>query len=374
MQLERLKLNYFRNYESLRFSPGRGLNVIFGENAQGKTNVVEAIFLCAFGRSHRTPRDAELINAGMSGGYVGVEVATLAGSRSIEIKLRDGANKQLFVDKLECRRSGELMGVMNAVMFSPEDLELVKGAPAQRRRFLDMELSQFRPAYYFALQRYNKALRERNALLRPEVVKERTGEALRRELYVWDEQLITLGADIMDKRAQFLEKLAGIAARLHREVSLHRENLALRYDPNIRPENGGGNYADAFAEALYGSMGEDIRRGYTTVGPHRDDIDIALSGGSVRTFGSQGQQRTAALSVKLSELELLREDRGEPPVLLLDDVLSELDELRQRALLEAMRDCQSFLTCTSLEGLKRAGMDMKNIPAFLCKNGTLTAV
>ena len=372
MLVERLKLNDFRNYGSLRLTPGRGLNVIFGENAQGKTNAVEAIFLCAFARSHRTPRDAELINAGMSGGYVGLEIQTAAGSRLIEIKLRDGANKEIFVDRLACRRSGELMGVMNAVMFSPEDLELVKGAPAERRRFLDMELSQFRPAYFFALQRYNKALRERNALLRPEAVRARTGEALRRELYVWDEQLITLGADIILKRAAFIEKLGGIAARLHHEISAGREALTIRYDPDVRLTDAGPE--DALAEALYASVSEDIRRGYTTVGPHRDDIDISLSGGSVRTFGSQGQQRTAALSMKLSELELLREDRGEPPVLLLDDVLSELDARRQRALLEAMRDCQSFLTCTSLEGLKRAGMDMKNIPAFRCENGTLTAV
>lgn len=372
MQVERLKLNYFRNYESLRLSPGRGLNVIFGENAQGKTNAVEAIFLCAFARSHRTPRDAELISAGMSGGYVGLDIGTKAGSRSIEIKLRDGERKQMFVDRLQCERSGELMGVLNVVMFSPEDLELVKGGPAERRRFLDMELSQFRPAYYLALQRYNKALRERNALLRPEAVRERTGEALRQELYVWDEQLITLGADIMRKRAEFIERLAAIAARLHREISSGRETLAIRYDPNVRAS--GGSLEDAFADALYGGVAEDIRRGYTSYGPHRDDIEIALSGSAVRTFGSQGQQRTAALSMKLSELELLREDRGEPPVLLLDDVLSELDELRQRALLEAMSDCQSFLTCTSLEGLRRAGMDLNNIPAFRCQNGTLTAV
>ena len=372
MHVERLKLNYFRNYESLRLSPGRGLNVIFGENAQGKTNAVEAIFLCAFARSHRTPRDSELISTGMSGGYVGLEIATKAGSRSIEIKMRDGERKQLFVDRLQCERSGDLMGVLNVVMFSPEDLELIKGGPAERRHFLDMELSQFRPAYYFALQRYSKALRERNALLRPEAVRERTGEALRRELYAWDEQLISLGADIMDKRAEFIEQLAAIAVRLHREISSGREALSIRYDPNVRAA--GGAVRDAFADALYGGVAEDIRRGYTTFGPHRDDIAITLSGSAVRTFGSQGQQRTAALSMKLSELELLRADRGEAPVLLLDDVLSELDELRQRALLEAMSDCQSFLTCTSLDGLRRAGMDLTSVQAFRCQNGTLTAL
>jgi len=372
MYIERLQLNYFRNYESLRLTPGRGLNVIVGENAQGKTNAVEAVFLCAFGRSHRTPRDAELISCGMSGAYVGMNVVTGAGSRKIEIKLRDGERKQLFIDSLQCERSSELMGVLNVVMFSPEDLSLIKDGPAERRRFLDMELSQFRPAYYTILQRYNKALRERNALLRPEAVKTRTGEELRRELYVWDEQLITLGADIMQRRAEFICKLASIATILHRDISGRRETLGIRYDPNVSMER--GSLEDAMGEALFAGVADDIRRGFTGTGPHRDDIAITLSDRAVRVFGSQGQQRTAALSLKLSELELLREDRGEPPVLILDDVLSELDELRQRALLEAVRDCQSFLTCTGQDGLVRAGMDMHDIPVFRCAAGTLEPI
>ena len=372
MLVERLKLNYFRNYESLSFAPGRGLNVIVGENAQGKTNAVEAIFLCAFGRSHRTPRDAELISQGMSGGYVGLDVKNLTGSRLIEIKLRAGERKQLYIDRQAAQKSGELMGILNVVMFSPEDLELVKGAPAERRRFMDMELSQLRPAYYFMIQRYNTALRERNALLRPEAVKAKAPEQLRRELYVWDEQLASLGADIMKMRAEFIEKLAKIAGALHREISGRREAIFVRYAPDVDVERAGGDAQAALAEALYANALDDIRKGYTSHGPHRDDIAISLGDSAVRTFGSQGQQRTAALSLKLSELELLREDRGEPPVLLLDDVLSELDEQRQKALLEAMSDCQSFLTCTSLDGLTRAGM--KEIPAYRCVAGTLEAI
>ena len=168
MQIARLKLNYFRNYEALDLRPRPGLNVIVGENAQGKTNAVEAIFFCAFSRSHRTARDAELINQGMSGGYVGLDVQTRAGERRIEMKLRAGERKQVFIDRLQTQRSGELMGVLNVVMFSPEDLELVKGAPAERRRFLDMELSQLRPAYYYKIQQYNAALKQRNALLKGE--------------------------------------------------------------------------------------------------------------------------------------------------------------------------------------------------------------
>ena len=180
MLIERLKLNDFRNYESLLLRPDSGLNVIVGENAQGKTNAVEAIFLCAFGRSHRTSKDAELIKNGMSGGYVGLELKGLSGSRIIEIKLKFGERKQIFIDRLMAKRTGELMGALNAVMFSPEDIELVKGSPAERRRFMDMELSQLRPAYYYTLQRYNAALKQRNALLRPDIAKD--AAELRKEL------------------------------------------------------------------------------------------------------------------------------------------------------------------------------------------------
>ena len=371
MFVERLKLNFFRNYDALELRPNGGLNVIVGENAQGKTNAVEAVFLCAFGRSHRTARDGELINAGMSGGYVGLNLKNLTGSRLIEIKLRAGERKQVFLDRLAAGRSGELMGVLNAVMFSPEDLELVKGAPVERRRFMDMELSQLRPAYYYVLQRYNTALKQRNALLKPErATAAKDPAALRRELYVWDEQLAQTGAEIMAMRADFLENLGKIAGGLHREISSGKETLALRYAPNVNVERAGGNAAAALSEALYAGALEDIRRGFTSAGPHRDDIDLTLNGVNVRVFGSQGQQRTAALSMKLSELALLRGVTGEAPVLLLDDVLSELDEPRQRALLEAMDDCQTFLTCTTLEGLRRAGM--KEINAWRCEAGTLT--
>lgn len=369
MFVERLKLNYFRNYKALQLEPEPGLNVIVGENAQGKTNAVEAVFLCAFGRSHRTARDGELINAGMSGAYVGLGVKNLAGSRLIEIKLKAGERKQVFLDRLPAERSGELMGVLNVVMFSPEDLELVKGGPAERRRFMDMELSQLRPVYYYTLQRYNTALRQRNALLKPEISAAKEPSALRRELYIWDEQLAQTGAQIMAMRQDFVEKLGRIGGGLHREISSGKETLTLSYAPNVNVERGGGDPAAALSEALYASAMEDIRRGFTSSGPHRDDIELTLNGTNVRVYGSQGQQRTAALAMKLSELELLRSVKGEPPVLLLDDVLSELDEPRQRALLEAMRDCQTFLTCTALTGLERAGM--KHMNAWLCREGTL---
>lgn len=371
MRATRLKLNYYRNYETLDLKPESGLNVIVGENAQGKTNAVEALFFCAFGRSHRTPRDQELINRGMSGAYVGLEAQTKSGERRIEMKLRAGERKKVFLDRLETKRTGELMGVINVVMFSPEDLELIKGAPAERRRFLDMELSQIRPAYYYRLQQYNAALKQRNALLKGEPGRERPTAVreLRDQLYVWDEQLAAAGADVMRMRMDFTRRLASIAEALHYRISGGRERLQVSYEASVDASEYGGNLRGALEEVLYASAYEDIRRGYTTVGPHRDDLSVTFGGESVRTYGSQGQQRTAALSLKLSELQLLKEEKGEAPILLLDDVLSELDDPRQRALVEAMEGCQCFLTCTSLAGLERAGM--KDIHAYRCENGTL---
>lgn len=371
MRATRLKLNYYRNYETLDLKPESGLNVIVGENAQGKTNAVEALFFCAFGRSHRTPRDQELINRGMSGAYVGLEAQTKSGERRIEMKLRAGERKKVFLDRLETKRTGELMGVINVVMFSPEDLELIKGAPAERRRFLDMELSQIRPAYYYRLQQYNSALKQRNALLKGEPGRERPTAVreLRDQLYVWDEQLAAAGADVMRMRMDFTRRLASVAEALHYRISGGRERLQVSYEASVDASEYGGNLRGALEEVLYASAYEDIRRGYTTVGPHRDDLSVTFGGESVRTYGSQGQQRTAALSLKLSELQLLKEEKGEAPILLLDDVLSELDDPRQRALVEAMEGCQCFLTCTSLAGLERAGM--RDIHAYRCENGTL---
>lgn len=248
MQIARLKLNYFRNYEALDLRPRPGLNVIVGENAQGKTNAVEAIFFCAFSRSHRTARDAELINQGMSGGYVGLDVQTRAGERRIEMKLRAGERKQVFIDRLQTQRSGELMGVLNVVMFSPEDLELVKGAPAERRRFLDMELSQLRPAYYYKIQQYNAALKQRNALLKGEPGRECSQREVREQLYVWDEQLAAAGADVMRMRQEFVDSLSTLARDLHRSISGGREQLAVSYAPSVDAARYGGTEREALQE------------------------------------------------------------------------------------------------------------------------------
>ncbi|MEG1893913.1 MAG: DNA replication/repair protein RecF [Clostridia bacterium] len=363
MKVTRLKLNYFRNYTSLDISPGGGINVIIGDNAQGKTNAIEAIFLCALARSHRTPRDAEMIMNGCAGGYAGVDIRGAGISHSIEIKLIEQERKKIFVDKQLLGKTGELMGIINVVMFSPEDLSLVKQGPAERRRFMDMELCQLQPAYYYRLQQYNTALRQRNAMLKGDAGAVKPGM-----LVMWDEQLATLGESIMNARSAFIDELSIIASNLHNTISGDKERLAVYYMPNVAMD-GPLSLHDTLMEALMRNAAEDMRRGFTAVGPHRDDIGIRLNDTEVRVYGSQGQQRTAALSIKLSEFELMRSRKGESPVLLLDDVFSELDASRSRLLLTAMEDCQCFLTCTSLGEIKEAGF--KDMSIYNCAGGVL---
>ncbi|MEA5059509.1 MAG: DNA replication/repair protein RecF [Candidatus Pelethousia sp.] len=361
MRVGRLRLNQYRNYEALDFKPQSGVNVIVGDNAQGKTNAAEAIFLCAFGRSHRTPKDGDLIARGCEGGFVGTEIESLTGNHLIEIKLREGERKKIFIDRQLAARTGELMGVVNVVIFAPEDLSLVKDGPSERRRFLDMELSQARPAYYYRLQQYNTALRQRNALLKSDKI--RPGM-----LAMWDEQLATLGEAIMAERERFVDSLSTIAYDVHRSITGGQERLSIYYQPNVSMEAPHG-VREAILEALTEGAQDDLRRGFTQAGPHRDDMAIRLGDTDVRAFGSQGQQRTAALSIKLSELSLLWEEKGEPPILLLDDVLSELDQSRQQMLLQSVKGCQCFLTCTSLDGLEKA--HIPDMTIWKCRAGSI---
>jgi DNA replication and repair protein RecF len=363
MRINRIKLFNYRNYSQLALEPGENVNVLIGENAQGKTNLLEAVFLCAFGRSHRMSRDMELIKHGEDAGYVGLDVEGSAGSRKIEVRLPRGETKKVLLDKNPIARSGELLGVLNAVMFSPEDLSLVKDGPVMRRRFMDMELSQLNPSYYYRLQQYNLALRQRNALLKDGPKPSEPGL-----LAMWDEQLASFGETVINSRTAFIDELSEIARELHYSISGGREDLRVFYEPDISSVPG-MPLRDTIVEALSRSALEDLRRGFTSAGPHRDDIGIDIGGKDARIFASQGQQRTAALSLKLSGLEIMKRHKSEPPVLLLDDVLSELDDERQKMLVKSIRGAQVLLTCTSLSGLKNAGaLEMK---VYVCKNGTL---
>lgn len=336
MKVTYLKLMDYRNYKALALRPHERLTVLLGENAQGKTNAAEAVYLCAAGRSHRTPRDGELIRWETEGAYVRCDVERDGFERRIEMRIPKGGKKQIRLDGAPIARMGELMGCLNAVMFSPEELRLVKDGPAERRRYLDILLSQSRPSYFYALSAYQKALAQRNALLKEIAL----GRAKLDELTIWEEQLAKTSEVIHAARRQCMRSVAEHAKRLHSRVSGGKEDLTARYEPDLAGQE--------LFEWLGGCREEDVRRGSTAKGPHRDDIALAIGSADVRTYGSQGQQRTAALSLKLAELSAMEEATGEKPVLLLDDVMSELDAERQKLLLCALEDYQTFLTCTQL--------------------------
>lgn len=354
VRIERVRLCGFRNYESLTISPGGSLNLISGENGQGKTNLIESIFLCAVGRSHRTKRDKDLINREARGAYIGVDISNATGAHRIEIRLFVNERRRICVDGALCERSGELMGVLNAVLFSPESMSLIKGGPAERRRFLDMGISQLHPSYYYALQQYNAALKQRNALIKDL-------SAPLDLIRSWDSQLAKYGGEVVKRREDFFKIFPVYADGIYTDISGGAERLEISYE-----RNEGALY---IGESLKRNLDEDRRRGYTGTGPHRDDISILINGSDIRYFGSQGQQRTAALAMKLSEIELVYAVKGEYPVLLLDDVLSELDEKRKRKLIDSVEKCQCFLTSAS--ELDAKVVKLMRAKAFTCANGQI---
>jgi DNA replication and repair protein RecF len=349
MRVTRLQLHRFRNYREADIQPDSRLTVLAGSNAQGKTNLLEALHLCCLGRSHRTTRDKELIGWGEERAGVRVDVERGDGPREVAIWLyrEDARRKQVRVDGKQVSRVGELMGHFHGILFSPDDLSLVKDGPAERRRFLDMELSQLRPVVFYALQRYARALGQRNNLLRDM----RRTTALHGTLDVWDEQLALAGAAVIAQRRAYVEALAPVAARNHAAIAGDDAPLRVRYRTQIDGDGNAEALADQFLQRLRDARNEDIRRATTTVGPHRDDLQLLIGGREARTFGSQGQQRTVVLALKLGELDVVCAERGETPVLLLDDVMSELDPYRRRQLVERIADAQAIVTCTDLSDL-----------------------
>lgn len=351
MHLSRLELRGFRSYQRLALDLRPRTNILFGPNGEGKTNVLEAIFFLATTRSHRGAREAELLAWGAERFEIAAHVVRLPADVRLEVAWSPEGRKQVRVGgKLEAKVSN-LIGRLNAVMFAPEDLSLLKGPPALRRRFLDMELCQLSPAYFHHLQEYQRALAQRNALLRNEA----PSPSLRPLLEVYEHPLVEHGSQVAARRIAAVAALAPRAAAYHRLLSDGRESLGLRYvstfaagGPAVDPRA----LADAFARRLHEARREEEQRRTTLVGPHRDDLEVEIDGRDARTFGSQGQQRSAVLALKLAELDHLREAVGEAPVLLLDDVTSELDARRRRLLLEAVsRNAQTFITTTGLDDL-----------------------
>ncbi|MBF1693718.1 DNA replication/repair protein RecF [Selenomonas sp.] len=348
MQITELTLRSYRSYETLHLAFDPGVQIFLGANAQGKTNIIEALYYAAFGRSHRTSSDAELIRVGADGAYIGLSFRRHDVPGELSFTFARGARRRITYAG-ESLRQRDLVGLLPMVLFSPEDLFLVKGAPALRRRYLDAELSQASPAYYGELLRYTRILKQRNAVLKD--IRERL--AAPDDLPPWDAQLAKSAAYIVTRRIAAVAQLGALSARVQ-AVLAAGEELALAYE--IAGAGAEDFAEDDMTESLhvwYNKMlcegrARDIARAATGVGPHLDDLVLRVGGMSLRSYGSQGQQRTGALALKLAELFYLQENIGEAPILLLDDVMSELDADRRRALLDFIRHehIQTFITAT----------------------------
>jgi len=343
MIIKSLELSDFRNYDSLCINFDKGVNILYGDNAQGKTNILEAIYVSATTKSHKSSKDKDIINFDKEEAHIRTYLEKDEIETRVDMHLRKSKTKGIAIDGVKIKKAAELLGLLNVVFFSPEDLSIIKNGPAERRRFIDMELCQLDNFYLYNLNNYNKIVNQRNKLLKDLSF----NPTLKDTLSIWDSQLLSYGSKIIERRIQFIEQINSIIKDIHNNLSGGKETLRIEYEPNVTIDN--------YEKELSYSQDKDIKLKQTTVGPHRDDISfMVLKDGEekeidIRKYGSQGQQRTAALSLKLSEIELVRKMTKDTPVLLLDDVLSELDSNRQNFLLNSIGDIQTIITCTGLD-------------------------
>lgn len=342
MFIKSLELKNFRNYEQEKITFSDGINILTGANAQGKTNAAEAIFFLCTGYSPRANKDKLVIKNGADSAEIKGEASSLYGDVSVEINFDKFDKKSIYVNGAKVSKIGELMGNINSVFFTPQELKLVQESPEDRRRFLNISLSQMSKNYFYALQRYNKILLQRNNLL-----KDSDEFLIRDTLYVWDDTLSEQASKIICARNDFLTRLAPIAEQKHALLSDGKETLTMKTESGyVGSEK---EVAEKLKADLKNNLSRDIRLGFTSIGPHRDDIKFSLNGEDVKVYGSQGQQRTVALSLKLAETEIFFNRFNEYPILILDDVLSELDKKRQRKLLSCVKNLQTVFTSTELD-------------------------
>lgn len=341
MRIEELKLKNFRNYEELTLRPDPGVNLFYGRNGSGKTNLLEAVHYCCLGRSHRVSSDATVIRNGEAFALSSVKVRNALGSREIDVRFQpeEGQKKVILIDHKRIARFSDMMGCLCCVIFSPEDLGLIKEGPSLRRRYLDMMISQISRGYFIALQQYKAGMDQRNALLRQI---RQNGWKNMEILSAFEEAMAEPAGMIIRERRRITALLSGIAEETYRRISDTEERFQLSYHSTLREEDGIG---ETLCRLLRENREDDIRMGFTSVGPHRDDLNLSLNKAAMKQFASQGQIRTAALSMKLSQMKILRDLSGEEPVLLLDDVMSELDRRRRAMLIGELKDFQTFITC-----------------------------
>ena len=337
MIIKSLELENFRNYKSLSIEFDKGVNILYGDNAQGKTNILEAIYVSATTKSHKGSKDKDIINFESEEAHIKTYLDKEGLERRVDMHLRKSKTKGIAVDMVKLKKATELLGILNVVFFSPEDLSIIKNAPAERRRFMDMELCQLDKTYTYNLNQYNKIVNQRNKLLKDIYLNKDYMDMLN----IYDMQLISIGTKIIERRNIFIEELNNIITDIHKKLSGDKEEMVIKYLPFCE--------ASMYEEVLKKNREKDIRLKMTGAGPHKDDFSFISNNIDIRNFGSQGQQRTAALSLKLSEIEIVKKITNDKPVLLLDDVLSELDSNRQNYLLNNIGDIQTIITCTGLE-------------------------
>lgn len=369
MNIERLQLTNYRNYESLTLQFSPNINVFIGENAQGKTNVMESIYVLAMAKSHRTANDKELIRWQQDYGKIEGVVEKRYGSLPIELTVSKKGKKGK-INHLEQTKLSDYIGQMNVVMFAPEDLNVVKGSPQLRRRFIDMEIGQISPIYLHDLLTFQKILKQRNSYLKLHQGKKMLHNDVMLEVYT--EQYVQAAIKVIRKRFEFMDMLQAWAEPIHEGISRGLEKLVIKYRPvtGLIPTMTNEEMSQHITEKLQEAKQREIDRGVTLVGPHRDDLQFFVNDYDVQTYGSQGQQRTTALSLKLAEIELIKQETKEAPILLLDDVLSELDDYRQTHLLNTIQNhVQTFVTTTNVEGIEHE--TIKNAKMFYVSHGTI---
>ena len=349
MIVDSIKLEKFRNYKLLKLKFDKGTNIFYGDNAQGKTNILESVYLCGTTKSHKGSKDREVIQFEEEESHIRMKVIRGGSPVKIDMHLKRNKPKGIAVNGVPIHKASELLGIANFVFFSPEDLNIIKNGPSERRRFIDMELCQLNKVYLYHLSNYNKVVIQRNKLLkelsfRPDLVD---------TLDIWDMQMVEYGEKVIAERREFLKSVNDIVRNIHLHLSGEKEILEVEYEENVS--------AEEFEKELKKSRSRDIKMKMSLTGPHRDDICFKIKGADIRKYGSQGQQRTAALSLKLSEIELVKQQTGDTPILLLDDVLSELDSNRQRYLLDSIGNIQTLITCTGLEDFVENRFDINRV-------------
>lgn len=358
MIIKSIDLKNFRNYEIENIEFDDKTNIFYGDNAQGKTNVLEAVYVSGTTRSHKGVKDAEMINFDSNEAHIKSVIRKKNIDYRIDMHLKKNKAKGIAVNGIPIKKSSELYGIVNIIFFSPEDLNIIKTGPAARRKFMDMELCQLDKIYVSNLINYNKSVDQRNRLLKDIFI----NSALEDTLDIWDSNIVKYGSEIIRRREEFIDNLNSIIGKIHLTLSGGKENLLIKYEPSVS--------ISEFEKNLFELRERDKKTKMTGCGPHRDDIIFSINGIDIRKYGSQGQQRTTALSLKLAEIELVKQSTGDTPILLLDDVLSELDSNRQNYLLNSIYDVQTIITCTGLDEFINNRFDVNRI--FKVTNGKVS--